>query len=132
MKNNKGLHIAIWIAQGLTSILLFVGAFMKLTMPISELSINLKWTAESPKFMVRALGIIDLIGAVGIILPSLLKVKPKLAPIAALGTILLMVSAIVFHIIRNEASVIGFNFVMIVFATFVYWGRSKKAIILAK
>ena len=129
---NKGLNIGLWVAQGLIAFLMLSGGVMKLIVPIPELSKMFPWTGDLPEMAVRAIGLIDFAGGVGMILPSLLRIKPNLTPLAAIGIILLMVSAIIMHISRGEASVIGFNFVVIALAGFVYWGRTKKVEILAK
>jgi putative oxidoreductase len=123
--NNKALNIALWIVQILVAALMLMNAYMKLAMPIPKLSAIYQWTGDLPETTVRLLGIVDLLGGVGIILPSLLKIKPGLSPLAAVGIILLMISATIFHISRDESSVIGFNFIVILFAGFVAWGRFR-------
>jgi hypothetical protein len=125
-KNNKALNIALWIVQGLTATLMLISAFMKIATPISELSAKWKWTGELPEPIVRMLGILDLLGGIGIILPALLKIKPGLTSLAAGGVVLLMISATAFHILRGEESVIGFNIILMLFAGFITWGRYKK------
>jgi hypothetical protein len=69
-------------------------------------------------------GIIDLPGGVGLIVPSLLRIKPRLTIYAALGAIVLMIIASIFHIARGEANSIGFNVLVAAMAAFVAWGRS--------
>ena len=68
----------------------------------------------------------------GLILPALLRTKPGLTPIAALGIIALMLCASVFHISRGEGSAIGVNVVFAIIAAFIAWGRFKKVPILSK
>jgi DoxX-like family len=131
-KNSKALNITLWIVQGLTAALMLMSAFMKIATPISELSVKWKWTGELPETVVRLLGVLDLLGGIGIILPALLKIKPSLTPLAALGVVLLMISASVFHISRGEASVIGFNIILMLLASFIAWGRYKKLPILTR
>lgn len=130
--NNKGLNIGLWVAQALVGALMLMGGFMKLTTPIAELSKMMAWTGDFPEMIVRGLALLDIAGGVGIILPSLLKIKPNLTPLSAICIVFLMVAAITMHVSRGEVSVIGFNFVMIAMAGFVYWGRTKKVQILAK
>jgi putative oxidoreductase len=125
-KNNKALNITLWIVQGLTATLMLMSAYMKIATPILELSSKWKWTGELPETVVRLLGVIDLLGGIGIILPALLRIKPSLTPLAAVGIILLMISASVFHISRGEASVIGSNIILMFLASFIAWGRYKK------
>ena len=101
-------------------------------LPIEAISASMPWTGQLPALIVRLLGLIDLSGAVGLILPSLLRIKPQLTPWAALCIIALMVCATIFHVSRGEASVIGFNIFVAVVAAFIVWGRFKKAPIAAK
>ena len=129
-KNSKTLNITLWIVQGLTAALMLMSAFMKIALPIPELSAKWKWTGELPQQVVRMLGIVDLLGGIGIILPAILKIKPGLTPLAAVGVVLLMISATVFHISRGEASVIAFNIILMLLASFIAWGRYKKLPIL--
>jgi putative oxidoreductase len=131
-KNGKALNIALWIVQGLTAALMLMSAFMKIATPIPELSAKWKWTGELPQQVVRMLGIVDLLGGIGIILPAILKIKPGLTPLAAVGVVLLMISATVFHISRGESSVIAFNIILMLFASFIAWGRYKKLPILPR
>jgi hypothetical protein len=68
---------------------------------------------------------IDLPGGLGIILPSLLRIKPWLTPVAAVAIVAQMVGASAFHIARGEASDIGANIVFALMALFIGWGRWK-------
>ena len=132
VNQQKGINITFWIAQVLLAAGLIWGGFMKLFQPIEKLSAMWPWAAQVPVELLKLTGIIDLFGAIGLILPSLLRIQPKLTPIAAVGVIILMLSASVFHIMRGEASVIGVNIVFAIIAIFVAWGRFKKAPIISK
>jgi putative oxidoreductase len=124
-ESSKALHVTLWILQTLLSALMLMGAVMKF-MPIEKLSAMMPWTGQVPPTMVRLLGIIDLLAGVGLILPSLLRIKPQLTVWAAWGIVALMVSAIIFHVSRGEASVTGINFIAAIAAGFIGWGRSEN------
>ena len=128
--NNKILNIGLWVVQVLLAILFLMAGITKLTSPVENLPYP--WMKEVPELMVRLLGIVEILGGIGIFLPSMLRIKPQLAIFATLGMIFLMISAIIFHVMRGESAVIGFNFIVIALAGFVYWGRSKKVVILPK
>jgi putative oxidoreductase len=136
MKNqkqrSKALHITLWIAQVVLAAMFLMSGFMKVAQPIDQLSQMLPWAAQVPEALVRFIGVAEVIGAVGLILPSLLRIQPKLTPIAAVGLVLVMLFAVVFHISRGETPVIGMNFVLIAIAAFIAWGRFKKASIAPK
>ena len=77
-------------------------------------------------------GVLDLLAGIGLVLPALFRIQPKLTIYAAYGTIVLMIAASVFHITRGEVSQIGVNIFFAVFAVFIAWGRQKKAPITPK
>ena len=129
--SSKTIHIVLWVAQILLALILISGTYLKF-MPIEKISATMPWTGQIPELHVRLLGLIDLVAAVGLVLPSLLRIKPQLTVKAAMGTIALMISAIIFHISRGESSVIVANLFAIVLAAFVAWGRRKKAPIASK
>ena len=125
----KSTHVLLWIAQILLALTLIWAAFLKLFQPISKLETMWAWTGEISPSFVRVIGLIDLLGALGVIIPSLFRFKPVLTAIAAFGIVLLMISASIFHIYRGEASQIGFNVVFGIIAGFVAYGRFKEAAI---
>ena len=128
----KTTHILLWIAQILLSASLIWAAFVKLFQSIEQLEAMWPWTGEVSPGLVKLTGIIDLLGALGVVLPSAFRFKTILTPIAAAGIILLMISASIFHICRGEASQIGFNIVFGGIAAFVAYGRLKLAPIHSK
>ncbi len=129
---SKGLDIALWIVQGLLGLTFAGTGVWKLTTPIAELAEKMPWMGQvSPSFLyVTALA--DLLGGLGILLPSVTRIKPGLTVLAALGCVALMASAILFHIARGEGANTPFNFVMAGLALFVAWGRRSKAPIVSR
>lgn len=131
-KSSKAIHIILWVAQVALAVSLVWAAAMKLFQPIDKLAAMWPWAGQVPVALVKFTGIIDLLGAIGLILPSLLRNNPKLTPIAAIGIMVLMVCASIFHIARGEASVIGVNIVFAGIAAFIVWGRFTKVPITEK
>ena len=131
-KSSKVLHITLWVAQLLLAFTLLWSGTMKLLQPIEQLSAMWPWAGEVPVALVKLTGIVDVLGAFGLVLPALLRIKPQLTPLAAVGVIVLMVCASIFHILRGETSQIGVNIVFAIIAAFVAWGRFKKAPIAAR
>ena len=126
-KTSKGLHITLWVVQIIVAALFMWTAFIKLSLPVEKLAAMFPWTGEVSRGFVVFTAICDLLGGLGLLLPSLLRVKPVLTPWAAVGCTALMLSAIVFHVSRGEASVIGFNIFVMALTVFIAWGRFKKA-----
>jgi len=100
---------------------------MKTFTPIEQLAASLPWAAEVSSGLVRFIGLAELLGGLGLILPSLLKIKPILTPISAIGIIAIMIFAAIFHITRGETGVIGMNIIMAALSGLVAWIRLKKA-----
>ncbi len=131
-KNNKAINIALWIAQGLLAIMFIMAGIMKATQPLEALAESLPWVTSTPLGLVRFVGISELLGGLGLLIPSIFRFKPFLTVWVALGLALVMVLAAEFHASRGEFPNIGMNVVLIGIALFIAWGRSKKAPILAK
>lgn len=130
-KKSKGLNFVLWFTQGLLALTFMWGAYAKLAQPIEETAKMLPWALDNPGLL-KFTGIVDLLGGLGIVLPAILRILPKLTIYAAFGIILLMVFGSIFHVSRGETPLIGMNIFLILLAAFVAWGRAKKAPILPK
>lgn len=124
---SKAWHISLWIVQALLASSLLWAAWMKLLQPASDLAAMWPWAGEVPNGLIKLTGFVDLLGGLGLILPTLLRIRPFLTILAAWGVVLLMIVAGGFHIARGEASQIGANIVFGLMAVFIAWGRSHKA-----
>lgn len=127
-KTSKTMNIVLWIVQGLLTLTFIWAGFMKIFHPKQ---LPFLWVKDS-KNLVFITGIVDLLGGIGIVLPTLLRIQPKLTIYAAYGIIVLMTVASVFHVSRGEAKDIGFNIFMALLAVFVAWGRQTKVSIAPK
>ncbi|RAW02268.1 DoxX family protein [Pseudochryseolinea flava] len=116
-------QIILWSLQIVLALLLLSGAAMKLLMPIEDLSKMWAWAGEVPPAFVRFIGGVDLLGAVGIVLPLQLAGRFNAMAISGAGIVALMISASIFHIQRGEGSEIGINIVVGFIAAFVAWKR---------
>jgi uncharacterized membrane protein len=123
---NKTLHIVLWIVQGLLAVMFLMAGFMKSFTPIEKLAESLPWVKEFSPALVRFIGISELLGALGLILPSMLRIKPQLTPVAALGILIIMVLATGFHLMRAENEALPITVIIGALALFVAWGRYKK------
>lgn len=130
--SSKGLNIALWVVQSLLAAMFLMAGANKLFQSIPELSKMLPWVLEVPEGLVRFIGMSELIGGFGLLLPAIFRIKPMLTPIAAIGLALVMLSATFFHISKGEASVIAMPIVFMAMAVFVAWGRIKSIPIQSK
>lgn len=83
------MNIALWIVQVLLSALFMFGGVAKLMMPIAELTQQ----TGMPAWFMRFISIAEILGAVGVVLPALLRIKPGLTPLAAAGLVIIMIGA---------------------------------------
>jgi len=114
--------IALWIVQGLLALVFLLAGFMKGFTPLERLKKNMAWVGEVPAGLVRFVGIAEILGALGLILPKLTKIMPQLTIAAAIGLVLVMLSAAVFHATRKEYSNIGGNILLLLLAAFIVVG----------
>jgi putative oxidoreductase len=83
------------------------------------------WVAYTPALLVRFIGVSELLGAIGLVLPAALKIRPQLTTLAAAGLSLIMLLANLMHIYRGEFFVLPMTLVLLALAAFVAYGRWK-------
>ena len=119
------MNIALWIVAGLlAAVFLFAGS-SKLFIPREKLAKapGGGWTLDFSAGFVKALGAVEILGAVGLILPALLDIAPVLVPLAALGLVLIMVGAVITRLRRHEPKAMVADLAYLALAGFVAWGR---------
>ena len=120
------MNITLWTAQALL-FLFFAGAgIVHGLLPVEEAAKNAPWAADVPVALLRFIGISELLGAIGVLVPALTRVTPFLTPLAALGCMTIMILAAIFHISRGEMGMVPVNLSVALVSAFVWWGRSKK------
>jgi len=127
--NGKGWTIVLWIAQLLLAAAYGMFGSMKATQPLDQLAGMMTWIPDFPPMFVRTLGVVEMLGAIGLILPALTRILPRLTVIAALCILVHQLIAVALHVSKGEFGVLGLNAVLIALATFIFWGRRKKAVI---
>ncbi len=126
------LNILIWLLQfGLAIPFLIIG-FLKITKPVSELAYMIPWVNDFPTTMVRFIGIFELLGGTGLILPSLLRIKPILTPLSAMGIHILMILAFFYHLSKNEIHALILNAIIALLALCIVLLRHRILPIEAK
>ncbi|WP_435825481.1 DoxX family protein [Nocardia niwae] len=91
--------------------------------PRDKLISQLPWVSDVPTPVVRLIGVAELAGGLGMILPDVTGIATVLTPLAATGLAIIMVAAIAVHIRRGEPSATAFNTVLLIGAVLVAWGR---------
>ncbi|HLV66390.1 MAG TPA: DoxX family protein [Polyangiaceae bacterium] len=125
--DKKLLRAGLWTVQIMLALGFGMAGFPKTFSPMEELVQAIPSLAGSPEALVRFIGISELLGAIGLVLPALTRIQPRLTPLAAAGLALVMVLAALFHLVRGELSAMPINLVLGALAAFVVWGRLEAA-----
>jgi uncharacterized membrane protein len=129
---SKGLHVGLWVAQGLLAAAFLMAGGMKVSAPLEQLQAQMPWVTGAMGGAVRFIGIVELLGALGLVLPAATRIMPKLTPLAAAGLLTVMVLGALTHISRGEYPMIVANLVLGGLAAFIAWGRFKLSPIAAR
>jgi uncharacterized membrane protein len=111
--------MAYWILAALLAIFYLYAGGKKVTQSQEQLAPMMGWVDTVPMPAVRLIGVLEILGAIGLILPPLTGILPGLAIAAAAGLALIQVGGIVVHVSRGEAKVIGLNIGLLALAVIV-------------
>ena len=117
------MKYALWIVQGLLALLFLFTGGTKLLLPLEELTAQI----PLPGWFVRFLGVAEVLGALGLILPGLTHVRPSLTPLAAAGLVIIMIGAVVLTLATGEVAMALIPLVVGLVAAFVAYGRWRLA-----
>jgi putative oxidoreductase len=130
-KKSKVWNVSLWVAQILLAGMFLMVGIMKTFTPIEELAKMVPLAGEMPA-LVRFIGISELAGAIGLILPAAFRIRPQLTTLAAGALAFVMALAMVYHISKGEYAAIGTPIVLGILAAFIVFGRLNKAPISAR
>jgi hypothetical protein len=119
------VNIALWIAQGLLALVYLAAGGLKVARSRERLvaSGNLDWMKDTSDAGVKAVGLVEILGALGVILPWLTGIASILTPIAAIGLVAVQIGALRVHLVRNERKPLPANLLLLLLAAFVAIGR---------
>ena len=111
----------VWIAQGLLAVAMLGAGATKLSQTKEQLvaSGNMDWTEDFAEPQIKGIGTLEVLAALGLILPALLDIAPVLVGVAAVGVVLLMLGAAATHLRRGEGQMVPVNLVIAAIAVFV-------------
>jgi hypothetical protein len=115
------MNIALWIVQALLAALFLFAGGMKLVMPIEEMIKQMPIPLAG--WFVRFTGVVEALGAIGLILPWLLRIRPGLTPLAAAGLVIVMIGAIGYTLAAGDIASALIPLVVGLLAAFVAYGR---------
>ncbi|WP_227980118.1 DoxX family protein [Nocardia spumae] len=112
---------AYWIVGGLLAVFYLYSGGVKIVRSQDQLRPMMGWIDTVPLGFVRTLGVLEVLGAAGLILPPLTGTAVLLALPAALGLVAVQLGAITLHLRRGEVAVIGLNVALLVAAAVLVW-----------
>lgn len=115
------MEIAYWVVAGLLALFYAYGGGTKVVRSQEQLRPMMGWVDTIPMPLVRTIGVLEVLGAIGLILPPLTGIAPWLAVAAAIGLVLVQIGGIYVHVSRGEIKVLGLNVVLLVLAAVAAW-----------
>ena len=106
------MNIVLWIIAVVLAAAFAAAGVMKATTPKEKLAQNMGWVEDFSAGTIKLIGVVEVLGAVGLVLPAALDIAPVLTPLAAGGLAVMMVLAAVVHARRKEYPFIGVNVVL--------------------
>jgi uncharacterized membrane protein len=118
------VNVVLWIVQALLALAFAFSGLSKLTQPRQALiDRGMAYVEDLPQPLVKVIGTLEVLGAIGLVAPAWTGVAPVLTPIAAVGFMALMVGAMVTHLRRGERTMVAANGLLFLLAAFIAWGR---------
>jgi hypothetical protein len=115
------MTVAYWVVAALLALLYLYSGGLKLLRSPDQLRPMMGWIDTVPLRLVRTIGVLEVLGALGLILPPLTGVAPVLALAAATGLVLIQVGGVSLHLSRGEVKVVGLNVALLVLAGVEIW-----------
>ena len=114
---------ALWSVQGLLAALFLFAGGMKLVLPVEEMTEQI----QLPGLFLRFIGVAEVLGAIGLVLPGLLRIRPGLTPLAAAGLVIIMIGATVVTLASGMVAPALISLVVGLLAALVAYGRWRLA-----
>jgi uncharacterized membrane protein YphA (DoxX/SURF4 family) len=118
------MNVALWIVAGLLAAVFLASGAVKLAQPKEKLvDSGMPALEDFSAGAIKAIGVLEIMAALGLILPAAFGIAPILAPLAAVGLVLLMAGAAITHLRRSEGRAIVVTLALLAMAAVVAWGR---------
>ncbi len=118
------MNTILWIFQIILAMLFLMVGAMKIMQPKEKMAEKMAWVDDFSQSQIRGIGMLEILGALGLVLPGLTGILPILAPLSALGLALTMIGAFITHLRRKEIAPTGvINLMLFAVAAFVAYGR---------
>jgi len=116
------MTIALWIGQILLALFFALSGLGKVALPVAKLRERWNWTRHVAPLVIRLIGSLEILGALGLILPKATGSLPWLTPVAAVGLVLTMIGAILTHVRLHEAKAVRVPVVLMLLSLFIAVG----------
>jgi uncharacterized membrane protein len=117
------MNVFLWIVQAILAAMFAISGLGKILQPKDKLAGKYPWMQDVSQATVRFIGVMELLGAIGLIVPAATGIAPVLTPIAGTGLAVIVVLAAAMHIRRKEPSGVAVTAILFVLAALVAWGR---------
>jgi uncharacterized membrane protein YphA (DoxX/SURF4 family) len=117
------MNVVLWVLAGVLAAVFLAAGLTKLAQPKEKLAATMGWVEDFSPGMIKTIGALEVLAAIGLILPAALDIVAVLVPLAAVGLIALMVGAALTHARRREVPMIAINLALLAVAAVVAWGR---------
>jgi len=119
------MNLSLWIVAGLLAVVYLAAGVAKLIVPKEKLATapGGGWVEDFSAGSVKAIGALEVLAAVGLVLPAATDIAPVLVPLATLGLVLIMVGAVITRLRRHEPKAMVADLAYLALAGFVAWGR---------
>jgi uncharacterized membrane protein YphA (DoxX/SURF4 family) len=119
------MNILLWILQGLLALLFIFSGTMKFVMSVAEM--NEQGPVFLPGIFLHFIGVCEILGGIGLILPSALRIEPRLTPLAAVGLAIITAGATVITLMGPMKAAVVIPLVTCLLCIFVAYGRWRIA-----
>jgi uncharacterized membrane protein len=116
------MNLVAWVLQILLGLYFVAIGIMHFVVP-EGLPVQLSWMYDLPTWLHAVAGVAEIAGGLGLVLPSVTRIRPALTPLAAAGLVIVMVGAVIYHAGRGEGQNIAVNLVLAALLSFVAWVR---------
>jgi uncharacterized membrane protein YphA (DoxX/SURF4 family) len=117
----RAKNVGLWVVQGLLAALFLFAGGMKLVLPLEALA----GPIALPGLFVRFIGVVEVLGAIGLILPGLLRIREILTPLAAAGLVIIMIGATAITLLGGDVALALMPFIVGLLSALVAFGRSS-------
>lgn len=121
------MNIVLWIIQALLALLFLWAGGIKLVTPVEEMVQQMPLPLPYPGLFLRFIGVCEVLGALGLVLPRLTGVRPELTPLAAAGLVVIMIGATVLTLMMGSVAMALLPLVVGILCAFVAYARRRRA-----